>query len=176
MKILEYKGYQANVEYEDGTILIKVLYMRDSLLATCDSAKDVESTFHELIDDYIENCQFLGREIEKPFKGSFNVRIGAELHKKAAYEANRRNISLNTFVTKAIEDSLQPKQITSNNNIAYLNMLLRRHLTVEHWIQSQVPSSVRGAATRTGIPQSDKSRAGFLNMGLNEQDKKWALQ
>jgi predicted HicB family RNase H-like nuclease len=39
---------------------------------------------------------------EKPFKGSFNVRIPSYLHQKAALQAMESKISLNSFVAEAI--------------------------------------------------------------------------
>jgi predicted HicB family RNase H-like nuclease len=40
------------------------------------------------------------------FKGSFNVRLGTELHRKAAFEASRRGISLNALVEEALRQSI----------------------------------------------------------------------
>ena len=41
-------------------------------------------------------------EAEKAYKGSFNVRISPELHKKAAIAAMTQQISLNSFVENSI--------------------------------------------------------------------------
>ena len=40
--------------------------------------------FEEAVDDYLELCKEEGKEPEKPFKASFNVRTGTDLHRKAA--------------------------------------------------------------------------------------------
>ena len=37
---------------------------------------------------YLEFCAETGKQPEKPFKGSFNVRIGADLHRKATLAAS----------------------------------------------------------------------------------------
>jgi len=44
---------------------------------------------------------------EKPFKGSFNVRIKAELHRQAAQAASARGISLNALVEEAIRQAVE---------------------------------------------------------------------
>jgi predicted HicB family RNase H-like nuclease len=44
---------------------------------------------------------------EKPFKGSFNVRIPAALHQKAALLAMDAKTSLNSFVAEAIRLRVQ---------------------------------------------------------------------
>ena len=42
----------------------------------------------------------------KPFKGSFNVRIGSDLHREAMMQAQDQGINLNEFVKQAIETSV----------------------------------------------------------------------
>ena len=43
---------------------------------------------------------------EKPFKGSFNIRIDPELHKKAVIIANKQGISLNKFIEHAVRNMI----------------------------------------------------------------------
>ncbi|SHN88509.1 type II toxin-antitoxin system HicB family antitoxin [Desulfitobacterium chlororespirans] len=43
--------------------------------------------FEEAVEDYLELCRLNGKEPEKVYKGSFNVKIKPELHKKAAQMA-----------------------------------------------------------------------------------------
>ncbi|MCD8323787.1 MAG: type II toxin-antitoxin system HicB family antitoxin, partial [Clostridiales bacterium] len=44
-----------------------------------------------------------GKNPDKEFKGTFNVRIPPDLHKKLALKANAKNESLNSMVVRAIE-------------------------------------------------------------------------
>lgn len=106
MKTISYKGYQASVEYDDGTLFVKVLHIDDLLLAECDSASDAPKALAELVDAYLEDCAQLGREPTKPFKGTFNVRVGPELHKRAAISAAEEGVSLNNWVQSALEEKL----------------------------------------------------------------------
>ena len=76
MKTINYKGYQASVEYDDGTLFVKVLHIDDLLVAECDSASDAPKALADLVDAYLDDCAELGREPTKPFKGTFNVRVG----------------------------------------------------------------------------------------------------
>jgi predicted HicB family RNase H-like nuclease len=62
--------------------------------------------FHTAVDEYLQFCAAKGKEPEKPFKGSFNVRISSELHRKLAIAASSRGISLNTLVEDAIQQSV----------------------------------------------------------------------
>ncbi|MCM2434157.1 type II toxin-antitoxin system HicB family antitoxin [Agrobacterium rosae] len=107
MKPITYKGYQASVEWEDGSLFIKVLHIDDLLLAECESAAEVEACARALIDDYIETCAEEGREPQKPFKGSFNVRMEPELHRRAAMAAADLSMSLNAWICLAATEKLQ---------------------------------------------------------------------
>lgn len=46
-------------------------------------------------------------EYDKEFKGTFNIRIPPEMHKRAALEAANQKITLNQFVLRAIHQSLE---------------------------------------------------------------------
>ncbi len=60
----------------------------------------------ELVEGYLEDCAALGREPTKPFKGTFNVRVGPELHKRASTKAAEQGVSLNNWVQTALEEKL----------------------------------------------------------------------
>ncbi|SDA39612.1 type II toxin-antitoxin system HicB family antitoxin [Sinorhizobium sp. NFACC03] len=106
MKTVSYKGYQASVEYEEGTLFVKVLHISDLLVAECDKASEAEGAARALIDDYLETCKELGRNPEPPFKGSFNVRMTPEQHRKVAMAAAEDGISLNAWVCQAVTEKL----------------------------------------------------------------------
>ena len=106
MKTIGYKGYQASVEYDDGVLYVKVLHIDDLLVGECMSATDAPKVMQELVDDYLADCAELGREPTKPFKGTFNVRVGPDLHKRAAMSAAEEGLSLNSWVQSALEEKL----------------------------------------------------------------------
>jgi len=66
----------------------------------------ITNDFHKAVDGYLEFCAANGRAPEKPYKGSFNVRIGADLHRKLAMTASTRGISLNRLVEDAIRQQV----------------------------------------------------------------------
>ncbi len=107
MKTITYKGYQASVEFDDGSLFVKVLHIEDVLVAECDRASKAEAVARDLIDAYLADCEEEGREPAKPYKGSFNVRVTPELHKRAAMDAAEDGISLNNWVSRAIEEKLE---------------------------------------------------------------------
>lgn len=66
--------------------------------SSCLNVVELEQAFKEAVDDYLLDCEKLGREPAKSCKGSFNVQIGPELHKHALIAARENNLNLNEFV------------------------------------------------------------------------------
>ena len=60
----------------------------------------------------MELCEKIGKNPDKEFKGTFNVRIPPELHKKAALAAAKQKITLNQYVIKALHQSFEEKDKT----------------------------------------------------------------
>jgi predicted HicB family RNase H-like nuclease len=101
-----YKGFQGAVEYDGGALFIRLLHIDDTVSTTCVDASEVEMKFRELIDEYIETCKEIGKEPDRPFKGSFNVRIKSNLHRDAAMAAAANDLTLNAWVEQAIYEKL----------------------------------------------------------------------
>lgn len=109
MDKLTYKGYYTEIHYseEDKVLFGKIEGIADLVNFESDSARDIEEEFHKAVDDYLAYCDEAGKSPDKPYKGSFNVRINPELHKQAALYAAMRDKTLNTVVSEAIEGYLQ---------------------------------------------------------------------
>jgi len=101
---LNYLNYTGSVCFseEDAVFYGKVIGIKALISYEGDSVRSITNDFHKAIDDYLEFCASKGMEPEKPFKGSFNVRINADLHRKLALAASSRGVSLNTLVEDAI--------------------------------------------------------------------------
>jgi predicted HicB family RNase H-like nuclease len=101
---LTYKGYFGTVNFnsDDEVFYGKIFGISDLVNFEGSSVKELKESFEESIDDYLETCKSIGKQPNKTFKGSFNVRVSKELHKRAAIIASQKRISLNDFVKKAI--------------------------------------------------------------------------
>lgn len=101
---MEYKGYVGSVEFSesDGVFYGKVMGIRSLISYEGTTAHKLVSDFHEAVDSYLELCKAKNIEPEKAYKGSFNVRISPELHKKIAVRATSSQMTLNSFVEKAL--------------------------------------------------------------------------
>ena len=105
---MEYKGYVGSVEFSesDGLFYGKVMGIRALISYEGTNAHELIEDFHGAVEDYLALCEADGKEPEKAYKGSFNIRIYPELHKQAAITANARGISLNSLVENALRSSL----------------------------------------------------------------------
>jgi predicted HicB family RNase H-like nuclease len=109
--LLTYKGYYGSVHYSaaDEVFYGKLEGIDDLVSYEGTSVKEIIKAFREAVEDYLETCKEIGKEPNKTYKGSFNVRIPAELHRSAAIFAANAAISLNDFVKTAIQYMLMHK-------------------------------------------------------------------
>ena len=103
-----YKGYVGSVHYSDDDQVFfgKLEYIRSLVNYEGTDVKSLKQSFKEAVVDYLDLCAQEGIEPEKPFKGSFNVRAGSELHRRAALFAKEKGLNLNKVVTEALEQYL----------------------------------------------------------------------
>lgn len=104
----EYSGYIGTIEFseEDALFFGKVMGIRSLISYEGKNANELISDFHSAVDDYLAVCEAEGREPEKAYKGSFNIRISPELHKQLVVCATSRQMSLNSFVENALRNSV----------------------------------------------------------------------
>lgn len=103
--MMEYKGYHAAINYsdEDKLFIGEVIGLNDALYFHGTSVDEMENMFHQSVDNYLEMCKEFGKDPEREYKGQFNVRISPKLHRAAVIYAHEKKVSLNEFVTMAIE-------------------------------------------------------------------------
>lgn len=105
---LHYKDYIGSIEFseDDAVFHGKVVGIKPLISFEGDSVSSILDDFHSSVDEYLDFCAKNNVQPEKPFKGSFNVRIGADLHRKAALTASAKGVSLNTLVEDAIRQAV----------------------------------------------------------------------
>lgn len=105
---MEYKAFYGTVEYSDTDKMLfgKVLGVNGLVSYEGQSVAELRADFEAAVDEYLEMCREAGILPEKVYKGSFNVRINPELHRKASIAASAKNISLNKYIEAAVEGSV----------------------------------------------------------------------
>lgn len=108
MKLLKYKEFYGSIEVSlnDNCFFGKVEFIDPLINYEAGSAHSLEQAFKNAVDDYLSDCKALGREPLKPYKGSFNVRIGSALHKEALIAAKEKSMNLNEFVRQSIQQAI----------------------------------------------------------------------
>lgn len=110
--MMEYKGYHTKIEFDTDSMSLrgKIEGINDYIDFEADDIASIEEEFHAAVDDYLEFCLEVGKEPEKEYKGTFNVRITPELHKKLALCALKDGRSLNAEVEAAITSFVDSDQ------------------------------------------------------------------
>lgn len=105
---LNHKGYTSTIEIDaDADRLCgQVLFIRGLIVYEADTLPELRRNFESAIDDYLASCASDGTTPEKSASGTFNVRIGSELHAKAIVAALNADVSLNEWVKRAVEAQL----------------------------------------------------------------------
>jgi predicted HicB family RNase H-like nuclease len=69
---MKYKGYEAIVEYDEQDRLFvgRVINTLDVIVFDGKSVEELESSFHNTVEEYLEDCQKRGKTPNKPFSGA----------------------------------------------------------------------------------------------------------
>ncbi len=102
---LLYKEFIGTVHFaaEDEVFFGQIEGINDLVTFEAQDVKALKRAFTEAVDDYIDICKLAGKNPQRSFKGSFNVRISPELHSRVFAQATIEGKSLNQFVQSALE-------------------------------------------------------------------------
>ena len=111
--VLNYKGFVGSVHFaaEDRVFYGKVEGVNDLITFEGSTVDELEKGFKYMVDEHIKDCRSMNLPIEKSYKGNLNIRLSPELHKKVAYKASLKGISLNQYINEAIK-----KEISSSDS------------------------------------------------------------
>ena len=107
--MLQYKNYCGTVKYSDTDNVLygEVLGINSLISYEGTSVEELKTDFENAVDDYLELCRQKGIAPEKQYKGSLNVRLAPDIHRKAMILAQSEHISLNQFIEGAIRDKIR---------------------------------------------------------------------
>ena len=109
MNLMSHRGYLGSVQFDQDQRIFygKLEFIRSLVSYEATNAEGLIDSFRAAVDDYLADCEERGMSPEKPLKGSFNVRVGPDLHRRAAIAAANAGISLNAFTARALEAALK---------------------------------------------------------------------
>jgi len=106
--LLTYKGFIGSVHFstQDDVFFGKIEGINDLISFEGESVKELKKAFRNVVDEHIKDCERENIAVEKSYKGSFNLRLTPELHRRTAIAAKVQGITLNAFVRMVIEQNL----------------------------------------------------------------------
>ncbi len=131
MNNLTYKGYTGTIEasIEDACLHGQLLFITDIITYEGDTVEDIKRSFKEAVDHYLEYCKETGKPANKPYSGTFNVRVGQEIHRKAVEVAYHQGITLNDFVVQSIKKSIEHNGIIKLEHTHHYNITITDNQT-----------------------------------------------
>ena len=105
---LKHKGYTGTIEIDTDAERLcgQVLFIRDLIVYEAYTLPELRRNFESAVDDYLASCAADGTTPEKPASGTFNVRIGPELHAQAVIAAHHADLSINEWMKRAVQAQL----------------------------------------------------------------------
>jgi predicted HicB family RNase H-like nuclease len=106
---MEYKGYIGYVEFDDvaGILHGDVINIRDVITFQGKTVKEIQKTFEDSIEDYLEFCVKRGEKPDKPLTGKFVLHIPPELHREVCIQAKKSGKSLNSWITEQLSKAVR---------------------------------------------------------------------
>jgi len=107
--VLTYKGFIGSVHFsaDDNVFFGKVEGINDLITFEGRTVDELVSAFHYVVEEHIKDCEKESLSLEKSYKGSFNIRVSPELHRRAALTAKIQGISLNQLVNDSLTRMLK---------------------------------------------------------------------
>lgn len=104
-KVLNHKGYTGTIDFslKDNILFGKIIGIDDLVSYEAENLSQLKKAFKEAVEDYLDNCKEIGKNPDKTFSGTFNVRTSNQLHKKLSFLASSRNMKLNEVVNVACD-------------------------------------------------------------------------
>lgn len=111
-QLLRHAGYAGSVEasLEDGCLHGRILHIDDLITYEAQTVGELRDEFIAAVDRYLAHCQATGKAPNKPYTGSFNVRVGADRHRWLTEAAAAARGSINEMICEAI-DSLRKYRV-----------------------------------------------------------------
>lgn len=111
--VLKYKDYIGTVEYsaQDGVLFGKIIGIGDLVLYEGSSVEELTKAFNEAVDDYTKTCSLVGKDPEKHYSGSFNVRVNPDIHRMLEIAAETHKTNLNNYVKVCIVEKLKNENL-----------------------------------------------------------------
>jgi len=130
-KNFSYKGYLGSIDHdlENGVLFGHILFIKDTITFEATDLAKLKVEFEEAVDDYLETCRQLNRDPQQTCSGTFNIRVGEQVHRDAAYFAHARGQKLNEFCKEALEEKITTLKRGEKETRPMVRTTVRVHTT-----------------------------------------------
>ncbi len=103
--MLNHKGYIGRVDFDENahTFFGTVINANVLISFRGSTVDELEESFHNVVDSYLEDCKEEGVSPEKPYNGTITVRVDPEIHRRVALKASMCKESMNKHVERLLE-------------------------------------------------------------------------
>ncbi|NJP12137.1 MAG: type II toxin-antitoxin system HicB family antitoxin [Leptolyngbyaceae cyanobacterium RU_5_1] len=107
--MLNYKGYTGviEVDVETGMLSGYVLDIKDVVTFKGKTVEEARQAFQDSVDDYLEFCDELGEEPDKPFSGKLPFRTTPERHRQIFVAAKKAGKSINAWMDEVLAEAVE---------------------------------------------------------------------
>ena len=104
--MLEYKGYHADIVYdEENDYYSGLLYGIHDLVTFCgETQEEAEKDFYDAVEEYLEFCKEIDKEPDREVAEDLNLRVNDDLYKNLKDDAQKAEEGLNSFVEKILNN------------------------------------------------------------------------
>lgn len=108
---LQYQGYAGTVEVslEDACLHGRLLHIDDLITYEGDNVADITAAFRAAVYRYLAHCKAMNKQPNRPYSGSFNVRIGPDRHRQLARMVGAGAGSINEALCLVLDSHFQQR-------------------------------------------------------------------
>ncbi|MBQ3059438.1 MAG: type II toxin-antitoxin system HicB family antitoxin [Desulfovibrio sp.] len=101
---MTYKGYKAVISFsaEDECLVGHIAGINDIVGFHGESVEEIRQAFEEAVDFYLESCEKMGVNPNKPYSGHITLRLPPDLHAELAVLAQANGSSLNGWLVSTL--------------------------------------------------------------------------
>ncbi len=105
--MMTYKGYAGQIDYDSNADTFGGSVINANALISFEgrTATELRRSFRNVVDLYLAECKSSGKAPEKPYNGTFVVRLGPELHRRIALKAAAARKSMNKYVISVLQNA-----------------------------------------------------------------------
>jgi predicted HicB family RNase H-like nuclease len=103
--MLSYKGYLGKVDFDDEARTFFGTVVNANVLISFrgSTVKELEKSFHDVVETYLDDCTSEGKAPEKPYSGKITLRVPPEVHRRVAIKAAECKESMNEYLERLLE-------------------------------------------------------------------------